>query len=151
MIVYLSGHYPGDQVKHVRKLALKMMKKHPDLAMIGVPDHHLLLDLGYTGDHAARGETALALAMFPNLVDLTTIPPKLNRIERRKQLGIGGDDPLTPETDVWGQTLKNAFVERLSTRLTNYWATKNREPFFQLYRDIDKAFEEIHKRPKKVD
>ena len=53
VIILLTGHYPTKQIKQVRKSAKRISKKEGCFAL-GIPEHYLIPDLDYFGDHGLR-------------------------------------------------------------------------------------------------
>jgi creatinine amidohydrolase len=115
VIVMINGHYPREQTQHFRKLALKMMKKYPDVRIFAGPECILTEDVGYLGDHAAKGESSLGLALFPNEADLSQLPDEPPE-GRWRTLGIGGDNPKTTASREYGEQL----VEKITNRLIHF-------------------------------
>ncbi|HME56145.1 MAG TPA: creatininase family protein [Candidatus Lokiarchaeia archaeon] len=140
IIVMVTGHYPAGQVKNVQSAATRLMKKHDDAYAIGIAEQFILQDLGYFGDHAARGETSLGLALFPERVDLASLPDGLPYMRRCKELGIMGQDPKLHATAEFGEQLVSAFVDRLTTIIEQAWTSKSQEPIWAMYADASKRF-----------
>lgn len=78
VVVLLTGHYPGEQVDMVDDVAARARERHPGLHCLGIPEHRFMTpDPGdaMAGDHAAKYETSLALALNPQWVDLSSLVP----------------------------------------------------------------------------
>jgi creatinine amidohydrolase len=73
VVVLLAGHYPWQSIldTHVPSLA----EAHPEGLILAGTEVSIAPDLGLQGDHAAREETSLGLALFPDLVDLGALRP----------------------------------------------------------------------------
>nr|MDO8113646.1 creatininase family protein [Candidatus Sigynarchaeota archaeon] len=140
IIVMLTGHYPIGQVRNVRHAATWLMKKHADAYAIGIAEQFVLQDLGYYGDHAAVAETSAGLALFPDLVDVASLPGGMTYIERCKQLGIMGQDPKTGATRDFGNKIVAAFVDRVASIIEQAWKTKDQGPIWAMYKEADKRF-----------
>lgn len=92
-IVCLTGHYPLAQITLVRKECLRISHEHL-IGAIGIPEQAFALHLGYLGDHAAKWETSLLMAIDPALVDLSRLPADTGSLNARaKKLGILGICP----------------------------------------------------------
>jgi len=64
-IIILTGHYGAAQQIVVRETAVRMSRALA-IPVLGTPEYWLALDVGYTGDHAAWGETSLMMHLFPD-------------------------------------------------------------------------------------
>jgi creatinine amidohydrolase len=105
-IVILTGHYGAAQQIVVRETAVRMSRALA-IPVLGTPEYWLALDEGYTGDHAAWGETSLMMHLFPNTVDLT-------RLGNPPYQGVGGRDPQESSAED-GRRITEAIVSRLAT------------------------------------
>ena len=142
IIVMLTGHYPPEQVKNVQNAATRLMRVYHDVYAIGIAEQFLLQDLGYFGDHAAKGETSLGLALFPERVDLASLPDGLPYMQRCKELGVMGQDPKLHATAEYGESLVAAFIDRLVTLIDHAWTSKSQEPIWAMYAMAKKRFRE---------
>ncbi len=134
VIIMLTGHYPTSQINNLRCAALSVMRKHPDAYSIGIPEQYLLLDHGYYGDHAAKGETSLGMALLPGLTDITAFPAGLSYIERAKHFGVMGEDPRFKASKEYGDMLANDFVDRLVKIIDRTWNEKKQSYFLDVYK-----------------
>ncbi len=105
-IVILTGHYGAAQQIVVRETAVRMSRALA-IPVLGTPEYWLALDVGYTGDHAAWGETSLMMHLFPDTVDLT-------RLGKPPYQGIGGRDPKESSAED-GRRITETIVSRLAT------------------------------------
>lgn len=105
-IIILTGHYGAAQQIVVREAAVRMSRALA-IPVLGTPEYWLALDEGYTGDHAAWGETSLMMHLFPETVDLTRLgdPP---------YKGVAGRDPKESSA-LDGRRLTDTIVSRLAT------------------------------------
>ncbi len=105
-IIILTGHYGAAQQIVVRETAVRMSQALA-IPVLGTPEYWLALDEGYTGDHAAWGETSLMMHLFPDTVDLSRLgdPP---------YQGVGGRDPKESSAED-GRRLTETIVSRLAT------------------------------------
>jgi creatinine amidohydrolase len=104
-IIMLTGHYGAAQQIVVRETAVRMSRSL-SIPVLGIPEYWLGLDVGYTGDHAAWGETSLMMHLYPGSVNLSELgdPP---------YQGVGGRDPKeSSEAD--GKLLADTIVSRLA-------------------------------------
>ena len=119
--VIVAGHYP--LIDHARAAVLQFnqrefSKRHGMLAWAFV-DYLLVRDLYESpGDHAAGWETSHMLALHPDTVDLSQLPPKGDTL-----IGVGGHIPPHDATAEFGrQTFETAAgiaVKEVQHRLAN--------------------------------
>ncbi|NMC03990.1 MAG: creatininase family protein [Candidatus Lokiarchaeota archaeon] len=138
IILMVTGHYPPAQVRNVRGAAAWLMKKHPDTYAMGIPEQFAVQDLGYLGDHAARDETSIGMALFPKLVDMSALPNGLAYIDRCKRLGIMGHDPASEANVDFGNKIVTAFVDRVVATIEDAWTSKSQAPIWALYKEADR-------------
>jgi creatinine amidohydrolase len=105
-IIILTGHYGAAQQIVVRETAVRMSRAL-GIPVLGTPEYWLALDEGYTGDHAAWGETSLMMHLFPDTVDLS-------RLGTPPYQGVGGRDPKESSAED-GRRLTETIVSRLAT------------------------------------
>ncbi len=105
-IIILTGHYGAAQQIVVRETAVRMSRAL-GIPVLGTPEYVLALDVDYTGDHAAWGETSLMMHLYPDTVDLSRLgdPP---------HQGVGGRDPKTQASAEDGRLLTETIVSRLA-------------------------------------
>jgi creatinine amidohydrolase len=104
-IIMLTGHYGAAQQIVVRETAVRMSRALA-IPVLGTPEYWLALDEGYTGDHAAWGETSLMMHLYPDTVDLSRLGDPPYR-------GVGGRDPKESSAED-GRRLTEAIVSRLA-------------------------------------
>jgi creatinine amidohydrolase len=105
-IIILTGHYGAAQQIVVRETAVRMSRVL-GIPVLGTPEYLLAIDAGYTGDHAAWGETSLMMHLYPATVDLT-------RLGEPPHQGVGGRDPRESSA-ADGKRLTETIVTRLAT------------------------------------
>jgi len=105
-IIILTGHYGAAQQIVVRETAVRMSRAL-GVPVLGTPEYLLALDVGYTGDHGAWGETSLMLHLFPGTVDLA-------RLGEPPHQGVGGRDPRRASAED-GRLITEIIVARLAT------------------------------------
>ena len=105
-IIILTGHYGAAQQIVVRETAVRMSRALA-IPVLGTPEYWLALDVGYTGDHAAWGETSLMMHLFPDTVDLS-------RLGTPPYQGVGGRDPKESSAED-GQRITETIISRLAT------------------------------------
>lgn len=88
-IALVNGHYGLENTLATKRAAAEAMSR-ADVTVLAVADYELLIDEGARGDHAGEWETALLLAVRPELVRLD---------EAGDKPGVIGADPAgaTPE------------------------------------------------------
>jgi creatinine amidohydrolase len=136
VIVLLTGHYAGEQVRMVHALAAEASARHPDSRFIGLTEPEITTALpgdSYPGDHAAKYETSIALALDPGWVRLerltsgrdpaTVTLPETPRHDGRQYdpadplYAIWGDDPRTTASAEIGRGLVEEITRRLVERV----------------------------------
>jgi len=121
-IIILTGHYGAAQQIVVRETAVRMSRAL-GMPVLGTPEYILALDAGYTGDHAAWGETSLMMHLYPDTVDLTRLgdPP---------YKGVGGRDPKESSAED-GRMIAEKITSRLATLAKNMpaWDRKTLDRF----------------------
>jgi creatinine amidohydrolase len=106
-IIILTGHYGAAQQIVVRETAVRMSRALA-IPVLGTPEYMLALDVDYTGDHAAWGETSLMMHLYPDTV-------RLSRLGDPPHRGVYGRDPKTQASAEDGRVLAEAIVSRLAT------------------------------------
>lgn len=104
-IVVLCGHYPLEPVAREVAAAFAAAEVH------ALSEATLLAERGLRGDHAARWETSVMLALEPDLVDLETL-----REEPAEVLGVLGEDPRDATAE-YGEEGLAMLVELMRARL----------------------------------
>jgi creatinine amidohydrolase len=105
VILAFTGHFGLAQTLALKRAACAAMS-HSQAIILPLTEYDLTTDLGYDGDHAAVGETALLLAVRPDLVQLEAVPAEAP-LE-----GIIGEDPRGLASAARGTQLLEAIVER---------------------------------------
>jgi creatinine amidohydrolase len=105
-IIILTGHYGVAQQIVVRETAVRMSRALA-IPVLGTPEHLLALDVGYTGDHGAWGETSLMMHLYPGTVDMS-------RLGEPPHQGVGGRDPKAEASAEDGRLLTETIVSRLA-------------------------------------
>lgn len=105
-IIILTGHYGAAQQIVVRETAVRMSRAL-GIPVLGTPEYMLAIDVNYTGDHAAWGETSLMMHLYPDTVDLS-------RLGEPPYRGVGGRDPKESSA-ADGKLLTETIVSRLGT------------------------------------
>jgi creatinine amidohydrolase len=153
IVILLTGHYPGAQMKNVRKAAQKFTKKYSDGFALGIPEQALVPDFGYLGDHAAEWETSILMAINPEYVDLTRIGKGLRFSERCVRHCIMGRDPIKHASIEKGREVIEQITTRLAKSIQEVRANQSADPFNRIYENYDKAMKEMFnlKNPFKFD
>jgi hypothetical protein len=99
------------------------MSRALGIPVLGTPEYMLAIDVNYTGDHAAWGETSLMMHLYPDTVDLSLLgkPP---------HQGVGGRDPRQSSAKD-GKLLTETIVSRLAVfaRKMPKWDNKKLDRF----------------------
>lgn len=108
VIVGFTGHFGLEQTLALKRAALAVMGRSP-VTVLPLAEYDLTTDAGYTGDHAAVGETSLLWALRPDLVRLEAVPPD------QPLDGVLGADPrgsASPEQGrVWFEAIASRTAE----------------------------------------
>lgn len=107
VIVLVTGHYGGGQVKAIAEAANKFARENPQLGLWAFPDSEPLEGF-FPKNHAARGETSFQLLFKPELVDLTLLPAE--RETTLDEDGVWGEDPRHASA-AEGEKMLKTFLE----------------------------------------
>jgi len=108
---------------------------------LGIPEQALALDLGYLGDHAAKWETSLLMAIDPSLVDLSRLPDDTGDLRARAVThGIFGPCPKKYADAALGAKALETIVERLAAAAVKMAAEGNDHAAEEIYRGYREAF-----------
>jgi creatinine amidohydrolase len=105
-IIILTGHYGAAQQIVVRETAVRMSRAL-GIPVLGTPECTIAMDVGYTGDHGAWGETSLMMHLYPETV-------RLERLGNAPHKGVGGRDPKTQASAKDGRMITETIVSRLA-------------------------------------
>jgi creatinine amidohydrolase len=138
VIVLLTGHYAGEQVRMAHALAEEAQARHPAARFIGLTEPEITTPLPgdrSPGDHAAKYETSIAMALDPGWVRLDRLTPgrdaaRVTTPETPRHEGsqwepehplyaIWGEDPRATASAEIGRQLVAEIVARLSRRVTD--------------------------------
>ncbi|MHB9024895.1 MAG: creatininase family protein [Armatimonadota bacterium] len=109
LAVLVAGHYP--LIDHARAAVLLFNQRRGSLGMRAwaCVDYLLVRDrYPYSGDHAGGWETSHMMALHPETVDLTTLPPPG---EHAVGVGTGGRYDPRDSTAEFGQEILDAAAE----------------------------------------
>jgi len=142
VVVLLTGHYPGEQIALVKRMAAEAGERHPEARFYGLPEHEVCTPLDgdpFPGDHAAKYETSIALALNPDWVKRDWLTPGRDpaqvalpespRGERSSWdpthplYAIFGQDPRTTASAENGAILVEQIVSGLTTKVSDLLAT----------------------------
>jgi creatinine amidohydrolase/Fe(II)-dependent formamide hydrolase-like protein len=113
-IVLLTGHYPVAQLSMLRRECRRVAARR-NLGALGLSEAMLTADIGYIGDHAAKWETSLLMALEPALVDLSRLPEDTGTLDERFALhGIDGVCPRRHASADEGRRALEVIVDRLA-------------------------------------
>ena len=133
VVVILTGHYPREQVDMVHRLAEQAGKRNPRTRYVGLSEPEVTTPLPgdrARGDHAAKYETSIAMALNPEWVRMGALTPDRDpdqvtlpetpRSERPTHdpthplYAIYGQDPRLHASEAAGRKLVEEIVERLA-------------------------------------
>jgi creatinine amidohydrolase len=108
VVVFLTGHYPTEQVELVHAVAEELAAAHPEAQVIGLaePEAH---PTEKCWDHAAKWETSLGMALTPDLVQMDRMAVHDDPIH-----GIYGEDPRETASAELGERTAEAIVSTLA-------------------------------------
>jgi creatinine amidohydrolase len=140
VIVLLTGHYPLAQITLLRRECRRIARRR-GVAALGIPEQALAVDLGYLGDHAAKWETSLLMAIAPSLVDLSRLPDDTGDLRQRADRhGIYGICPKRHADAALGSAALERIVTRLADAVTRMLAEGTSAAAEEIYRRHQDAF-----------
>lgn len=136
VVVILTGHYPREQVEMVHTLAEEAASRNPHTQYIGLSEAEVTTPLpGDTrrGDHAAKYETSIALALNPAWVRLESLregrdPDQVTTPQTPRRptpthdpthplYAIYGQDPREHASSEAGRVIVAGIVDRLAEKI----------------------------------
>ena len=143
VVVILTGHYPGEQVKLVHALASEAGRRHPGVRFIALAEREVTTPQPgdrAAGDHAAKYETSIAMALNPAWVRMDRLTEGRNSATttlattpkrdapthdpRHPLYAIYGQDPRTAASSELGDKLIAEIVSRLAAKVEDALAGK---------------------------
>ena len=120
LVVVVSGHYGPPHIAALVEAAnlFTIWQTQRQTRVWIIPEYDLVTDLGYRGDHAAKWETSILMALRPELVDLS----RLDDATAGSAGGILGEDPRTAASAAAGAAMIAAIVDRLAARVERFLA-----------------------------
>lgn len=107
-IVILAGHYP--LLRHARAAVELYMLDSPRAQAWAATGYELVRsEIPDAGDHAAKWETSLLMALRPELVDLSRLPAD----PTQPLVGVNGIDPRGNASQEFGERAVQAIVARI--------------------------------------
>jgi creatinine amidohydrolase len=126
VVVLLTGHYAGEQVQMVHRLAQEAQTRHPEVHFLGLTEPEITTpEPGdqYGGDHAAKYETSIALALNPNWVHLDHLTaghdPAKATLPDTPRKNASTHDPTHPLYAIYGQDPRTAASKELGDKLVS--------------------------------
>jgi creatinine amidohydrolase/Fe(II)-dependent formamide hydrolase-like protein len=123
-VVLLTGHYPKEQVDMVHRLAREAQSRHPQVRFLGLTEPEITTPLpgdSYGGDHAAKYETSIALALNPKWVHLDRLTagrdPARVTLKETPRGTASTHDPTHPLYAIYGQDPRTAASKELGEKL----------------------------------
>jgi creatinine amidohydrolase len=124
VVVLLTGHYPQEQVDMAHRLAQEAQKRHPQVKFIGLTEPEITTPQpgdGYSGDHAAKYETSIALALNPDWVHWDQLTaehdPAKTTVPTTPRKDAPTHDPTHPLYAIYGQDPRTAASTELGGKL----------------------------------
>lgn len=137
VVVLLTGHYAGEQVRMVHTLAAEAAERHPKVTFLGLTEPEITTPLPgdrFAGDHAAKYETSIALALDPEWVRLERLTPGRDPHQvalpdtprhgpesqwdpEHRLYAIWGQDPSLHASREIGEQLVTEIVDRLAAQV----------------------------------
>lgn len=133
VVMILTGHYPGEQVAMVRRLAEEAGARNPGTRFIGLTEPEVTTPLPgdtYAADHAALYETSIACELNPAWVQMGRLTPghdparaalpetprseKSTHDPEHPLYAIHGKDPRDHASPEKGRALVEEIVTRLA-------------------------------------
>lgn len=126
VVALFTGHYAGEQVAMAHRLAKEASVKHPRTRFLAVTDPEVTTPLhGDTmgGDHAAKYETSIALALNARWVRMELLtegrnPSQVTLPETPRREGTQYD-PAHPLYAIWGQDPRQHASRDIGNRVVN--------------------------------
>jgi creatinine amidohydrolase len=126
VVVILTGHYPKEQVDRAHRLAQEAQNRHPKVRFIGLTEPEVTTAQPgdpASGDHAAKYETSIALALNPAWVRMDALTPGRDpqkvTLPTTPRKDASTHDPKHPLYAIHGQDPRTA-ASKVS------WSTGNR-------------------------
>jgi len=140
-IVMLTGHYPLAQIKMFRR-ECRRISQLSGVAALGIPEQALAADLGYLGDHAAKWETSILMAIDHALVDMSRLPEDTGTLsERARRHGIYGICPKKEASAEAGRRVLDQIVDRLAQSAVKMLEPGGAAIAEEIYRSYAAAFQ----------
>jgi creatinine amidohydrolase len=124
VVVVLTGHYPKEQVDMVHRLAQEAQTRHPQVRFIGLTEPEVTTPQpgdAYAGDHAAKYETSIALALNPGWVRLDRLTagrdPAQVTLPDTPRKDSPTHDPKHPLYAIYGQDPREKASKELGEKL----------------------------------
>jgi creatinine amidohydrolase len=124
VVVLLTGHYAGEQVGMVHRLAQEAGMRHPGVKFLGLTEPEVTTaEPGdpAPGDHAAKYETSIALALNPAWVRLDALSagrdPAAVTLPVTPRRDSSTHDPAHPLYAIYGQDPRTAASKELGEKL----------------------------------
>jgi creatinine amidohydrolase len=138
VVVLMTGHYPREQVNMVHRLAEEAKTRHPKVRFIGLTEPEITSPApgdNRSGDHAAKYETSIGMALNPKWVHMDQLTPGRNAAavtlpDTPKKdspthnpdhplYAIYGQDPRTEASAELGKKFVDEIVTRLAAQVTD--------------------------------
>ncbi len=138
--VFLSGHYPPTQIRHLKGMSRRFSKRHRGFHVLGLPEFVLAGDIDYLGDHAAMWETSMMMAIDPALVHLENLPEDINFAERAIRHGVFGRHPRMGASAGLGELALDTIASRLGGLVLKVYESRSLEPYEKALKEFDRIY-----------
>jgi len=120
LIVLFAGHSSALQEQVLEQEAVAFMKAHDDVRVLATSDYEICVDHDYKiYDHAAKYETGMMMAQYPESVDLGECPDEL--------VGVVGRDPRRHSSAESGRQMIELMKDRLVEWVDWAWRVDRQE------------------------
>jgi creatinine amidohydrolase len=126
VVVLLTGHYAKEQVDMVHRLAQEAQQRHPHVKFIGLTEPEITTPQpgdAYGGDHAAKYETSIAMALNPDWVHLDHLTaghdPAQVTLPDTPRKDASTHDPTHPLYAIYGQDPRATASKELGEKLVS--------------------------------
>jgi len=131
VVVVLTGHYPQEQVDMVHRLAKEAHERHPDVVFIGLTEPEITTPMpgdAYGGDHAAKYETSIGMALRPEWVQMDRFQADRDvshvTLPDTPRGSASTHDPAHPLYAIHGQDPRSTASPELGDRLVEEIVTR---------------------------
>jgi creatinine amidohydrolase len=107
VIVAITGHYPGEQVRMVKQAAARHREQPGSARVLAMPEYEPYPGPERPGDHAGKWETSILAYLRPELVDIS----RISEHPDDPLHGVYGEDPRIGSAQLGGQVIEVILAE----------------------------------------